>query len=198
MNEPSYGSFWQWFLTHEDALYHFEDHEEELLPETLEQIQKIHEDMVFEIGPEIDGVREFVVSANGSKEAFTDVIQLVKQAPDLDRWEIVAFRQRKDVFDMEIQIDDIIITPADIQFAYEIEKDRLNLRIYVTELDAEDEKTYHLVFLLLDNIIGEYDVEMKVGTIDIYLAEDATDEEDLFSLTKLPHVVDHLQATIIH
>jgi len=142
----------------------------------------------------MEGQREFVISANGIKSAFSDVIELVKYSPDLDRWQIIPFRQRKDVSDLEIQLDDMILTPNDISFSYQKEKGRINLALYVEDMDDEDEKMYHMVFLLLDNIIGEYDVEMKIGSIDIYSDEDLVEDDQIFPLTKLPHIIDSLSS----
>ena len=198
MTDQTYKNFWKWFQQEEDKLFFYEANEKELLPQTLAELQKINKELVFEIGPDTEGQREFFISANGMKNAFSEVIELVKFAPDLDRWQIVPFRQRKDVSDLEIQLEDIILTPNDINFSFEKEKGRINLSLYVENMDDEDEKMYHMVFLLLDNIVGEYDVEMKIGSIDIYTDEDISENEILYPLTKLPHIIDSLSSNSIH
>lgn len=198
MTDQTYKNFWTWFQQEEDKLFFYESYENELLPQTLSELQNINKELVFEIGPEMEGQREFVISANGMKNAFSDVIELVKYAPDLDRWNIIPFRQRKDVSDLEIQLDDIILTPNEISFSYKREKGRVNLTLYVEEMDEEDEKMYHMVFLLLDNIVGEYDVEMKIGSIDICSDEDISEQEEIHPLTKLPHIIDSLSSESIH
>lgn len=198
MTDQLYKDFWKWFQQESDRLFYYEAYETELLPKTLIELQKINKELVFEIGPETEGQREFVISANGTKSAFSEVIELVKFAPDMDQWQIVPFRQRKDVSDLEIQLEDIILTPNDISFSFQKEKERVNLSLYVEGMDDEDEKMYHMVFLLLDNIIGEYDVEMKIGAIDIYSDEHVPESEALYPLTKLPHVIDSLSSGSIH
>ncbi len=198
MNDQDYIAFWKWFQENEEKLFFYENFEQELLPSALDELQRINKDLVFEIGPEIEGVREFVISANGMKNAFSDVIELVRHAPDFDRWEIIPFRQRKDVFDLEVELEDIILTPNDISFSYEKEKGRVNLTLFVENMDEENEKMYHMVFLLLDNIVGEYDVEMKIGTIDIYSDEEIAEEDEVYPLTKLPHIIDSLNTNSIH
>jgi len=198
MTDQTYKDFWKWFQQEADRLFYYEAYEKELLPLTLIELQKINKELVFEIGPESEGQREFVISANGMKSAFPDVIELVKFAPDMDQWQIIPFRQRKDVSDLEIQLEDIILTPNDISFSYEKEKGRINLSLYVEDMDDEDEKMYHMVFLLLDNIIGEYDVEMKIGSIDIYSDDDISEDEELYPLTKLPHIIDSLSSSSVH
>jgi len=197
-NDERYASFWKWFQDTEKSLFSFEDTADMLLPQILLELQKIHEELVFEVGPKIDGVREFVISANGAKTAFSYVIELAQSSPEFERWDIIPFRQRKDIFDMEIEIGDTVLVPQDIQFSFEKEKERIHLTIYVDGLDIEDEQTYHLVFLLLDNIIGEYDVEMKIGDIDVLDAEDMDEDESVFPLTRLPHVVDSLTPYAVH
>lgn len=198
MTDSPYATFWSWFLTNEEKLFQFENQEEVVLDETLNALQQINDELVFEIGPAIGGLREFVVSANGAKTAFADVIEIVKSAPELDRWIVVPFRQRKNVFDMEIEIDDTVVTPQDFRFSFDREKGRIDLSIFVEGMDPDAEDTFHLVFLLLDTTIGEYDVEMKIGSIGIYDESEIGNDEVVYPLTKLPHVVDSLSITSVH
>lgn len=199
MNEQTtYQSFWDWFTRHEKELFSFEQNEELLLPQTLERIQEVHPDLVFEIGPEIDGIREFTISANGMKKAFSTVIELAEAAPVYDRWDIVPFRQPKDPQDIEVQIDDIVLAPSDLMFSYIRIKDKIDLNVYIEHFSEEDERMYHLVFILLDNVVGEYDVEMKIGSIDLYNMSDAEDPDALLQLSKLPAIIESLSTSSVH
>lgn len=191
-------SFWDWFTEKSDKLFFFELYQEKLLPETLVQIQTIHPDLVFEIGPEIDGKRDFIVSANGLKEAFPAVIELVRSAPQFDSWNIIPFRQRKPDFDMEVEIEDVVLSPDDIVFDYDYDDNKVNLNVYVEDIDSEDSRVYHIVFILLDNIIGEYDVEMKIGRIDIYTLDENKSTSHLHPLSDLPRIVDNLGKKTVH
>lgn len=191
-------TFWHWFSQNSDRLFYFELHQEELLPEALEKIQNVHHDLVFEIGPEIDGKRDFIISANGLKEAFPAVIELSKAAPIYDSWNIVPFRQRKEDADLEIEIEDIILSPEDILFDYDYEDGRVNLEVYIDDIDPEDERVYHIVFILLDNIIGEYDVEMKIGQIEIHTLHPDMNQNKLRTLDELPRIIDTMGKKVVN
>ncbi|CAN5230964.1 hypothetical protein BH09PAT2_BH09PAT2_06970 [soil metagenome] len=196
-SETKEQTFWDWFSEKSDKLFFFELYQETLLPETLKKIQKIHPDLVFEIGPEMDGKRDFIVSANGIKEAFPAVIDLIRSAPQYDSWNIIPFRQRKTDLDIEIEIEDMVLSPEDILFDYDYD-DKVNLDVYISDIDSEDSRVYHIVFILLDNIIGEYDVEMKIGRIDIYNLDESKSTSQLRTLDELPRIVDNLGKKTVH
>jgi hypothetical protein len=184
--------FWNWFVKNSNRLFYFEKYEDALLYETITQLQKIHTDLVFEIGPEIDGQREFIISANGIKEAFSSVIELVKSAPSFDNWNIITFRQRKKDIDMKIQIDDVTLSPEDIYFDHISSQNKVDLNLFIKDMEEDDERIYHIIFIILDNIVGEYDVEMKLGKIDIFPFSKAKNPEKLLPVKRLPTIIDEL------
>lgn len=185
-----YTSFWKWFLEHENEFFHYEQQHSELLEITLDKLKEIHPDLVFEISPEFESKREFIISANGLKEAFASVIELAKSAPKMDRWLITPFRQRKNNLDIEIEIEDILLSPEDIFFTHEHSGHKVNVDLYIAGLDTDDERVFHLVLLLLDNVIGEYDVEMKLEQIDIHPLSEVEDATKIYPLKELPGIID--------
>ncbi len=189
-NYLSYNLFWKWFLEHEDKFFHYEQYHTDLLEETLEKLKDIHPNLVFEIGPEIDGKRELIISSNGLKEGFASVIELTKEAPELDRWIVVPFRQRKANLDIQIELEDIVLSPEDIFFTYDDSDKKVNIDLYIAGIEEEDERVFHVVLLLLDNVIGEYDVEMKIEKIDIHPLSELTDASKLYALKELPPIID--------
>ncbi|HRN70372.1 MAG TPA: hypothetical protein PLS49_04245 [Candidatus Woesebacteria bacterium] len=186
-----YAEFWKWFLEKEDQFFHYERQDSELLDITLEKLKIIHPDLVFEISPEYEGKREFIISANGLKEAFTSVIELANQAPEMDRWSIIPFRQRKQDLDIEIEVEDMVLSPEDIFFTHETSGNKISIDLYIAGIDIEDERVFHIILLLLDNVVGEYDVEMKLDQIDIHPLTDVEDATKLYALKELPFIVDH-------
>lgn len=65
--------FWDWFVRHEAELFQLlldREHEREsMFDELAAQLQKVHPDLAFEVGPNQPS-REFVISAGGIKETF--------------------------------------------------------------------------------------------------------------------------------
>lgn len=182
--------FWKWFLEYEDKFYHFEHNQQELFNPALAKLQDIQPDLVFEIGPEIDGKREFIISANGLKEGFSSVIEVTKAAPEMDRWIVVPFRQRKRNLDIEIQLGDLTLGVEDLFFTYEPSGNKVNIDLYIAGINPKEEQVYHIALLLLDNVIGEYDVEMKLDKIEIHQLTDIEDATKLYSLKELPTLLD--------
>jgi hypothetical protein len=190
VEETLINTFWKWFLEHEDLFFFYERYQDKLLPVALDHLQEIQPDLVFEVAPEVEGRRELIISANGMKEGFSSVIEVVKAAPEMERWIVVPFRQRKTNLDIQIQIDDLVLSPEDIFFSYEFQNDKMNIRLYIAGINPEDEDLYQATLLILDNVIGEYDVEMKLGDIDILPLHDVKDPEKLLLLKDLPSIID--------
>jgi hypothetical protein len=182
--------FWKWFLELEDKFFHFEHNQEELFDPALSKLQDIQPDLVFEIGPEIDGKREFIISANGLKEGFSSVIEVAKAAPEMDRWIVVPFRQRKKNLDIEIQLGELTLGVEDIFFTYEPSGNKVNIDLYIAGVNPKEEQVYHVALLLMDNVIGEYDVEMKLDKIEIHQLTEVEDATKLYSLKELPTLLD--------
>ena len=63
-------AFWSWFATNEDRLFYFEKDQEKIFDELNGKLRAIHPSVTFEFGPVKQGKREFVISADGIREAF--------------------------------------------------------------------------------------------------------------------------------
>ncbi len=64
-----------------------------LLDELQGQIHYVHPELWFEVGGHPRGPRELVVTAEGKVEIFPWVQDLVRAAPRIPGWEIIAFKQ---------------------------------------------------------------------------------------------------------
>jgi hypothetical protein len=190
VDESLIKTFWKWFLEHEELFFYYEKYQDKLLPIALDHLQEIQGDLVFEVGPEIEGKRELIISANGMKEGFSSVIEVVKSSPDMERWTVIPFRQRKENLDLQIQMNELVLSPEDIFFSYEMQNGKIDLHLYIAGINPEDEDVYQVVLLILDNVIGEYDVEMKLGDIDIFPLQDVKDPKELLLLKDLPPIID--------
>jgi hypothetical protein len=174
------GRFWGWFKKSESRLFTFERNQERIIPELLRELRKIHDSMTFEIGSELEGIREFIISADGHRDAFPSVIRLADAAPPLARWRIVKFRPRRTepciigLGDLQFSSDDILATLSP-------QGARIGVSLFLGDEDHFDERVVgHIGFLLLDYTLGEYDVETLVGTVSFHPKERST------RLTKLP------------
>lgn len=160
--------FWRWFQDNQPFLYHYEKDREHIFPALEEELRKIHPELTFEFGPKNGDQREFVISANGQREAFSSVLELVAAAPELPRWKIVPFRQRRRAA-IAVGYGETQFSPSQVEFTYEVNQGQLDLVLFLNDYDAlgkpGDYQT--IAWILLEHLLGEYDLEMKVRSIAI-------------------------------
>lgn len=186
-------TFWRWFIKNEQELFEFDSFDisrrNMVFNRLAAELRKVHPELVFEFGP-THSKREFVISAGGIKSAFPSVIGLVKAAPALTRWQFTAFRQRRSPIS-PVEIDGRSVDPADVQFSV-VEGGRLiGIHLFIPDFREGDTVLKQIGYLLLDDALGEYDVETQVGLIEI-LSPDTQTEEERFPLRDLPAMFDRL------
>jgi hypothetical protein len=175
--------FWKWFTRHQQELYHFEDNQDALFNELSARLKSVNENLVFEFSPiRANGIRELSISADGRRAIFPFVIELIEQAPDLIDWEFYAFRQRVPGDDIVINFGkDIKLGYSDIYFRYGEDKEKIGVELNIRNYDPEISAVKSAVFILLDGLIGEYDMETHISWIDFV----ALDEEKVNKLHPL-------------
>jgi hypothetical protein len=184
--------FWQWFETNEARLFDFEEEQRTLFAELTPRIRAVHQNLAFAFGSKRDGRREFVVSAEGIREAFPAVSLLVKAAPPLRRWSIVAFRPR--VGPATINFQGHELAPEETFFIATMQNGRADLTLFVPDrLCGKGQMHQALCFLMLDNILGEYDVATKIGAIAVQPLSRTADARRS-PIADLPQMVDRLEA----
>lgn len=183
--------FWKWFSKHENEYYELEGNIEDKFKSLEKYLTQIHSDLTFEFSADlIDGKREFIISADGFKDAFPYVINIVENSPlNTRKWKLIAFRQRNGM--NEIEYEGVILNPENLSFSYELVdrkgKKEIDIDVYVTELELSDE-TVGAIFIFLDNLIGEYDVATKIRNIDFH--EIKTRRSDLIAIKELVAIID--------
>lgn len=185
-------SFWQWFSTiEEDLFHHIEDDPETYASEIHFQLTEVHPDIVFDIPFElVEGKREFIISADGDASLFKLIEDLCEHSPIYDRWIIHALRPRTNQRDQAIDLDGLYLEYEDIFYQIDTAELPLQLTIYIRGYDTVDNRYIHGYFLLLDTLLGEYDAVTYTETIAIY-PYDENDEGSRF--VTLRDVIDSLQ-----
>lgn len=183
--------FWQWFKKNEPELFDFERDQERNFDRLAAAMQKVHPSLTFEFGPKVEGRREFVISADGIREAFPKVESLVAAAPQLPKWKWVKFRPRREPFDIEY--NGVTVRASAVSAVLRPEGGRIAVTVLVPGYSDASRKAYTgVAFLMLDQALGEYDVETKVGHIDV--AAPSSNLTGVVSLDQLPHAFDKLFA----
>lgn len=188
-------AFWKWFVAHEDELLDFEADRERVFDLLHERLIEVHPDLVFEFGPRANR-REFVISAGGLKSAFPAVTSLVAAAPKLDRWRITGFRPRRTPLN-QVKIGEVCIDPADVEFSLLTDDSTIGLRLFIPGFREENKAMKHIAYLMLDEALGEYDVETKIGGIQMLPGASHLSAER-YPLAELPARFDELASRLMH
>jgi hypothetical protein len=192
-----YLKFWKWFRSRETEIFHFENDQEKVFDKLAAELRRVHPDLVFEFSSIVDGRREFTISAGGIRAAFAEVTTLVREAPTLQKWKILAFRQRQDIpsikcGDKELQRDAIFFDHATVG-------DKADLTLFMPGIrgaspqDVVGLKT--IGYLMLDSVVGEYDVETRIAGIEFVDAADQPERRRI-PLRELAAIVDALPRAV--
>jgi hypothetical protein len=167
---PKEQAFWKWFLRHEDDLLDFERDREAVFDALAAELQRVNPDLTFEFGPKEGGSREFVISAAGIKGAFPAVESLAGAAPKLKRWKVTAFRPRRPVGNI-IEFGNRRIDPEEFEYSLLQGNNELGLYLFIPGCSESNPELHEIGYLFLDEALGEYDVEMKLGLIKMFPPE---------------------------
>jgi len=175
--------FWTWFKQREDALFNFDRDQERIFDEIDMALANVSSLLTFEFGPVTNGVREFVISADGVKSGFPAVEALAAAAPVLPQWNIIKFRQRQTPI-LELSYADKTVNPSDVEFCLLSNGRELGVYLFF-DAYSEDETLIwrNIGFLLLDQALGEFDVATKVGPIEVFHS-DAHPDAARFTLSE--------------
>jgi hypothetical protein len=157
--------FWRWFRKHDEELFRMRSPQERIFTALVGRILRVDRNLVFELGPEIDGRREFVLSAGGFKSAFPAVIALADAAPYLSRWTITRFRPRRAEI-TEVQFGGTAILPDAVVVAVLPGIPYVDIIVFLGGDDMEEKTRGQLGFLFLDQALGEFDVATYVGSVE--------------------------------
>jgi hypothetical protein len=186
--------FWRWFQDNEDRLFSFEKDRAAVFDELSKAMHKVHPDLTFEFSPVLDdGRREFVISAAGIKAAFPAVEAVYAAAPDLKRWKFIKFRPRRTPIN-DLEYADKRVRAKDVHYIL-FKDDRPGKIGVMIFLDGykEDEKPKcwgQIGYLFLDEALGEYDVETKVGAV-VFQSRESKFFARAFPLPELPKDFDN-------
>ncbi|WP_176586243.1 hypothetical protein [Priestia megaterium] len=180
--------FWSWFEKNSEDYFQLDEKNYDLLFNKLGlQLSKYHKDLTFEFSIEMNqGKREVIISAEGMVSAFPAVIKLVEEAPNLEKFNVVAFRQRQNS-EQEIYFEDIVLNTEDIFFTYREDKqmDCLDIVIYIKGYSEENDQFIAAAFIMLDSLIGEYDVGVKLGEINFEPYQKEKEAQPILNLVSL-------------
>lgn len=172
--------FWTWFQANVESLTMINDLEEaasqQLLADMQQQLDAYVPGLTFEMSAPTPSGRSLTFSAEGDMELFPHVVALVENAPDVDWWEFVAFRQPKGT-ELKVLFESYRFDTSKMLFMQlecEEEPDILGLRVAFDEklvsggkkISQDDEDLQVGLYVTLEALIGEFDCATLVGYLD--------------------------------
>jgi hypothetical protein len=186
------GRFWSWFAANADEIGTITSGDNPLVEKLSDEVKRVHQDLVFEVGKAKDGTHEIIISADGIKAVIPHVETLVSTAPQIRGWRALAFRPRME--GVQLEFNGMRLSQESIYFTAEPSGDKLDLILYLDGLTQTNARQLmHACFLMLDAAIGEYDVMTRIDGIDFAPLIEADGKQR--PLTELPRVVDKLKAS---
>ncbi len=191
--EDEIASFWRWFGKNAGRIRAAVDRQDQsvTIHELGRRIAKAAPGVVHEIGKPDNETVELIFSADGMKAGVPGVLALMERAPRLDRFLFTAFRPRHP--GCSLKINDETYTPGELRYVSAADEAVLHLRIFVPG-DHPERARETIGFLLLDQVLGEYDVMTGLGRIDF--VSEAIDEGE--PLTSLAAEFDAFRALTAH
>jgi len=188
--------FWRWFQANEKGLREFQKNPDKILTQVLDSARQIQIGLAIEFEPPKNNIINVTISADGNRNLFPIVKEIVERAPKIEGWSFVAFRQRMSsdkVKGMVLKAQDHELNPDKMKFFPVVSGDNLDVIIYANNVTEEN---YNQVayggLLLLDNILGEYDCVTKVRSYDFQNMPTKLEElKDLKPLLDLAEYVDN-------
>ena len=171
---PVFGSdtkesvFWHWFQKNEERVFTFERDRDHVFDDLAAALQKVHSDLTFEFGPVGSaGRREFVISAAGIQSAFPAVETLCSSAPELKKWIIVKFRPRRSpINDLELAGKKIRASDVRCLLFRDEKPGKVGVMVFLNGYREGQRSAFaQYGYLFLDEALGEYDVETRLGAI---------------------------------
>ncbi|SDI45616.1 hypothetical protein [Winogradskyella thalassocola] len=180
--------FWNWVLKNKTKLEAFihSDFEDYTVYNRLTNTLKKYNSLLF---PEMtlgeNGKVVLIITPDGMKDGILPTQKLYDSKPNLDNWIIKKFRQPND--EIGLNFDGVEYPSSDITIRTQIneKEEKVDVEIYIKNMNSEPSKHKTLAFLYLDHILGEFNTITKVGFIDFKHWNDAVTIEDGISILEL-------------
>ncbi|WP_210395020.1 hypothetical protein [Motiliproteus sediminis] len=141
-----------------------------LLQHYEESLKVIDQNLTFHFERDEHSQRiEMIFGCDGYAQSIASVLSLVDAAPMIDGVQVVAFNGRQDPLPESVRLGDDEYGLDDFWFSYRITQGEFHLNIYVERVvDVEEDPAVEAVMILLDALLGEFDLMTRVSTLSWY------------------------------
>ena len=108
-----------------------------------------------------------IITPDGDEKGIEPTKKLFDKHPIIENWIIKKYRQPCD--EIGLNFDGIEYPSNDIEIIPEFEdEDKVDLRIFVRNLNKDEKRYKSLAYLYLDHILGEFNSITKIRYVDFY------------------------------
>ncbi len=189
--------FWNWFEGEQEIIFHHLDDKQRqagLITKVTTKLKQIDKGLTVQMSPVRDnGKRELEISAEGVKELFPKVTEVVTAAPEVTNWNIMAFRQpfpKEDLGEIKINMGEFSLSCDDMFFIACEEDGHFGIELYIQNFE-EAGHFYQVGYLMLDAVLGEYHTTWSLDFIEWFPLEKG-DKEQMRPLVELRDVVEQV------
>jgi hypothetical protein len=187
----SHVAFWAWVSQHLAELKAVKTGQEPIAAQLGAEVEKVDPGLTYELSIGQTPF-ELIISADGKKELFPLVRQLVEAAPPLEGTKVIAFRPRKDT-STEFQSEHGKMAGGDLSFIASRDEEKaglIALTVFVKGMTSSNRDAFeNTAFMILELAVGEFDIETKIGAID-FRPTAISPAPGAKALAELPGVVD--------
>lgn len=192
--------FWNWFQANSEQLTMLNDLEkatqDALLADLQKQLDAYCEGLTYEISEPTPQGRTLTFSAEGDMDLFEAVFALTDNAPDIDWWEFIPFKQPNGK-GVNVTFDKYRFESKSMYFQQlecEEEPDMLGLRIALPNPVKDDDDQLVGVYVTIEAMIGEFDCATLIGYLDTCPVPQEPFKEGFKPLDDLPEFIDWFKA----
>ncbi|MDO5759936.1 MAG: hypothetical protein Q4Q06_02795 [Bacteroidota bacterium] len=186
--------FWQEFEIAKDTLMDIDSLSEEQADKVMldmdNKLKKYSKGLDFILGDLTSKGRSFTITANGDKEYFPFVEELMDNAPEFNLWSIEGFLQPEGKH-LTMRYNGYILRSGELFFVpleNEEQKDKIGIRVGAKKI-VDNEDFEICAYLLVEKMIGEYYATTLIEYFDLVTLPENYKEENFMPLDNLPDYV---------
>jgi hypothetical protein len=194
--------FWAWFKENGNRYLFMnqidsQEIKDKLLDEITIELHKYCDKLFFEIGGHPDkGPVELIITAEGIKENFNKVEQLVSSAPSIKDWEIIAFKPAMgkgfitEFMGKKFDPSKIIFVPL----TNKEDPNEVGLQVCYTDYNEDEREIFvNGTYIALDCLIGEKSTTLDIDYMDIIKTPKNITEYNFRHLEDIKEYIDEIK-----
>lgn len=184
-------NFWEWFVKNKTNIESFMDSDFSdftIYNQLTKKLQSYNSILFPELTKTKNGEYVLIITPDGDEKGIEPTIKLYDNRPQIENWIIKKYRQPCD--EIGLNFDGIEYPSSDIEIIPDFEEDKVDLRIFVRNLNKDETRYKSLAFLYLGHILGEFNSITKIRYIDFYHLDDDESVEGGIGLLELRKLIE--------